>query len=738
MGKMIRKQAHTLGLLVAVIAVLLGINVPQAQTAAEPHVAYRTHVQSVGWQDYKQDGDMSGTSGRSLRLEGINIRVSGMSGGIEYQTHVQNVGWQAWKSNDQMSGTSGKSLRLEGIRIRLTGEIAKYYDVYYRTHVQSVGWQGWQVNGGMSGTSGRSLRLEGIQIKLEPKPQSTASDRLTYATHIQNYGWQQAAGEGQSSGSWGKALRLEGIKINVASSLNSQIEYTTHVQSIGWQNYVANGQVAGTSGKALRLEGIKIRWKNGAPAAKDYDIVYRTHIEGIGWQNWVKNDAISGTTGQGKRLEAIEIKLVKRVAVTSVSATVDKPKLFIGEVAQITPTVLPSNASDKTVTYSSNATNVAAVDANGKVTAKGAGTAVLTVKTVDGGKTASVNVTVTPVAVTSVTAKIDKANISIGNTAQITPTVLPSNASNKSVTYSSNATNVAAVDTNGKVTAKGAGTAILTVKTVDGGKTATVKLTVTPYRTYEESVLELKNKHGIKFTADEPTKVNPYLLSNNVDAINKFYTENPQFKKLDITKLDEIRVTKLDPGVAGQVTTMYYVSNHEIVSMKMELSTDEYYTAVGQESDYWDFGINHVFVHEYGHVNQQLMEHKIHQDGVDFRLLKQVLNNKANAKITDAKSMVNWWRANLDLIAQNITPYGSQLSYGTDSQTGAIVVASPAEPFAELFAESFTQQNPRAWSKEFKRLLTSYMTEISRTNQLMREEKPADDEIVTEVWQITE
>ena len=736
MRKTIKKQSRLMVLLVALLTIFLGINIPQVHAATEPHVAYRTHVQSVGWQNYKQDGEMSGTSGRSLRLEGINIRVEGMSGGIEYQTHVQSIGWQAWKSNDQMSGTSGKSLRLEGIKIRLTGEIAKYYDIYYRTHVQSIGWQGWQVNGGMSGTSGRSLRLEGIQIKLEPKPQTKSSDLITYATHIQNYGWQQAAGEGQSSGSWGKSLRLEGIKVNVAKSLNSQIEYTTHVQSIGWQKYVPTGQMAGTSGKSLRLEGIKIRWQQNAPAAKDYDIVYRTHIEGIGWQGWVKNDAISGTTGQGKRLEAIEIKLVKRVAVTGITATINKTTLPVGEVAQISPTVLPSNASNKAVTYSSNATNVASVDANGKVTAKGIGQAVLTVKTVEGGKVATLNVTVTPIAVTGVTAKIDRSRIRIGEVAQVTSTVLPSNASNKAVTYSSSNTGVAVIDNQGKVTAKAAGTVNLTVKTADGGKTAVVKLYVAAYRTYEESVLEFKNKHGIKFTADSPAKVNPNLLSHNVDAVNKFYTENSQFKKLDMKKLDEIKVTTLPQGVAGRVSTSYYVSNHKIVEMKMELSDIEYYTAVGQEVNDWEFGINHVFVHEFGHVNQRLMEDKIGQGGVDFRLLKQVLNNKANAKITDANSMVNWWRANVDLIAQNITPYGSILFYTTNKTTGAVTEASPAEPFAELFTESFTQQNQRAWSKEFKGLLTNYMTEIARTNNLMREQNPEGDEIVKEVWDI--
>lgn len=52
--------------------------------SSTPHVSYRTHVQRIGWQGYVSDGEMSGTSGRSFRLEGINIRLSDLpcAGGI--------------------------------------------------------------------------------------------------------------------------------------------------------------------------------------------------------------------------------------------------------------------------------------------------------------------------------------------------------------------------------------------------------------------------------------------------------------------------------------------------------------------------------------------------------------------------------------------------------------------------------------------------------------------------------
>ena len=147
-------------------------------------VNYRTHVQQVGWQNFVSDGAMSGTSGRALRLEGIEIKLnSDISGGIQYRTHVQRIGWQGWVSNGAMSGTSGQSLRLEAICIKLTGKAAQTYDVYYRVHVQQFGWLGWAKNGQQSGSAGYSYRLEGIEIRLVkkggPAPGSTANRMMT-------------------------------------------------------------------------------------------------------------------------------------------------------------------------------------------------------------------------------------------------------------------------------------------------------------------------------------------------------------------------------------------------------------------------------------------------------------------------------------------------------------------------------------------------------------------------------
>lgn len=144
-------------------------------TASENPVTctYQTHIQDVGWQDWKSNGLSSGTSGESKRLEGIRIELDsqGYDLNVAYQTHIQNIGWEAdagrgWKSSGDMSGTEGWSYRLEGIQIKLTGNDADKFDIYYRVHAQNFGWLGWAKNGESAGTAGYGYRLEAIQVKV--------------------------------------------------------------------------------------------------------------------------------------------------------------------------------------------------------------------------------------------------------------------------------------------------------------------------------------------------------------------------------------------------------------------------------------------------------------------------------------------------------------------------------------------------------------------------------------------
>ncbi len=287
-----------------------------------PSVNYQTHVQDIGWQTSKKDGQTAGTVNQSKRLEAIKISLSKNSsytGEIQYQTHIQDIGWQDWKSNGALSGTVDQSKRLEAIKIKLTGEMADKYDIYYRVHAQNFGWLGWAKNGESAGTAGYSYRLEAIEIKLVKKgaaaPGGTATPYrqryIKYSTHVQDYGWQSTAYDGQTSGTTNQSKRLEAIQINLDNQLyDGDIQYQAHIQDIGWQDWKSNGALSGTVDQSKRLEAIKI--KLTGEMADKYDIYYRVHAQDYGWLGWAKNGSSAGTEGLSKRLEAIEVMLVNK------------------------------------------------------------------------------------------------------------------------------------------------------------------------------------------------------------------------------------------------------------------------------------------------------------------------------------------------------------------------------------------------------------------------------------------
>ncbi|WP_243136679.1 hypothetical protein [Acetobacterium paludosum] len=163
------------------LLLIVGLIPASVSAASTPGVSYQTHIENIGWEadagiGIKSNGDTSGTSGRSLRLEGIKINLDsqGYDLGVSYQTHIQDIGWEAnagrgWKSNGVMSGTQGESKRLEAIQIKLTGADADKFDIYYQVHAQNIGWMGWAKNGESAGTAGYSYRLEAIRIQVVPK-----------------------------------------------------------------------------------------------------------------------------------------------------------------------------------------------------------------------------------------------------------------------------------------------------------------------------------------------------------------------------------------------------------------------------------------------------------------------------------------------------------------------------------------------------------------------------------------
>jgi endoglucanase len=168
------------------------------------------------------------------------------------------------------------------------------------------------------------------------------------------------------------------------------------------------------------------------------------------------------------------------VPVTGVTVNPTSANIVVGGTQTLTATVLPANATNKSVTWSSSNTAVATVNSTGVVTGVANGLATITVTTTSGSKTATAAISVTTVTipVTGVTISPTSGNVIIGSTIQLTPTVLPANATNKAVSYTSSNPLFASVSSTGLVTGVAEGNVSITVTTQDGGKTATSAITV--------------------------------------------------------------------------------------------------------------------------------------------------------------------------------------------------------------------------------------------------------------------
>ena len=195
---------------------------------------------------------------------------------------------------------------------------------------------------------------------------------------------------------------------------------------------------------------------------------------------------ITATSSNRKTASCTVTVKQKEIAITGIGLNKSTTSLTEGESETLTATIAPSNATgDKTVKWSSSNEAVAAVDSNGKVTAKKAGTAVITA-TSSNGKTAGCTVTVKQkeIAITGISLNKSTTSITEGESETLTATITPSNATgDKTVKWSSSNEAVAAVDSNGKVTAKKAGTAVITA-TSSNGKTAGCTVTVKQKDTY--------------------------------------------------------------------------------------------------------------------------------------------------------------------------------------------------------------------------------------------------------------
>ena len=139
---------------------------------------YRAYVQKKNWMPWSvasvsgtKASTMAGTTD-NLRMETIQMQLSGVQGAVKYRAYVEKMGWTQWATTADTTtyaGTKGLSRRVEMIQLKSTGEVATLYDMYYRTYCEKFGWLGWVKSGEKSGSAGYARKLEAFQINFVRK-----------------------------------------------------------------------------------------------------------------------------------------------------------------------------------------------------------------------------------------------------------------------------------------------------------------------------------------------------------------------------------------------------------------------------------------------------------------------------------------------------------------------------------------------------------------------------------------
>ena len=241
---------------------------------------------------------------------------------------------------------------------------------------------------------------------------------------------------------------------------------------------------------------------------------------------------------------------------------VDKTEfdLEIGDETDITVTVTPDNATDKSVTYTSSNEDVVKVDENGKITAVGEGEAVITVTSKDDPtKQDTIKVTVKKPHIYVDKVIVDKTefDLEIGDEADIKVTVTPEDATDKSVTYTSSNEDVVKVDENGKITAVGEGEAVITVTSKDDPTKKTyINVTVVDKTPEEPDTPEVPDTPEepdtpeIPEEPDEPEETRYFLSAPEKIELTQYETVNLDVKAYPAHGAPAITYTSADESIA--------------------------------------------------------------------------------------------------------------------------------------------------------------------------------------------
>lgn len=256
----------------------------------------------------------------------------------------------------------------------------------------------------------------------------------------------------------------------------------------------------------------------------------------------------------------------------SINILNESVNLSVGTTSQLIAEVLPSDANQN-ISWSSSNSNVVTVDSNGLLTAKGVGTATIVAKTINNiTDTCQVTVGNYSLNLRSILITTDYSVLPIGSKKQLVVTFNPSNATNKTVTWSSSNTGVATVDSSGNVKAISPGSAIITAKASDGGYTDTAIIEVVNYdNLVEEKTLSFASS-SYSIGVNQTVTLNPIITPSNATfKAVEFQSSNTSIATVDLNGV----VRGISPGTATitAVTKRNGIKASVLVTVKTISST---------------------------------------------------------------------------------------------------------------------------------------------------------------------
>ncbi len=379
-----------------------------------------------------------------------------------------------------------------------------------------------------------------LSLNVIVKPSSLANSKLTWSSSDENIAIVDANGVV-------KAIKEGTVTITVTSSNGKVAKCTINVtnddielQKINLNTNEMTLKVGDSNQIIATISPENATFGNLTWTSSDESIA---KVDANGVVKAIKEGTvtITVTSSNGKKNTCKVIVKPNTIDVEKIEVNPTNINIENGSTVKISVNILPSNATDKTITWSSSDENIATVDANGVITAIKEGVVIITA-TSSNGKNSTCKVTVIPKVINAedIVLDHDELTIKVDDTAKLKAKVLPDDTTDKNVLWSSSDENIATVNANGEIVGLKVGNVTITAKTIDGkvSKSCNVKVEMN----YIEDALNVydQDKTPVKWNGATDLKIFeksyytlPGVIAPESEDIYQFEVKNKTAYKLN-------------------------------------------------------------------------------------------------------------------------------------------------------------------------------------------------------------